>query len=137
MQRRILYRTHYQVDEPALISFVIKHCTSATESNYPERVAERLSRYVSNRGRRFNVAAAGYAVDLAQGLGVLSENNSWTDKGQLLASIAKDECGNLEDDLKLNERERFLFFRLFLDADGALLLYLARAALSAGNPSVP
>ena len=85
MQPRILYRTHYQVDEPAMMSFIIRHCTSAVESNYSERVAERLSRYVSNRGRGLNVAAAGYAVDLARDLGVLSENNSWTDKGHLIA----------------------------------------------------
>lgn len=129
MQPRILYRTHYQVDEPALVSFIVRHCTSAVESNYAERVAERLSRYVFSRGRRFNAAAAGYGVDLARHLGVLSENNSWTDKGHLVALIAKSDCSDLGEDLALNGEERFLYFRLFLDADGALLLFLARAAL--------
>ena len=137
MQPRILYRTHYQADEPALVSFIIRHCTSAAESNYPERVAERLSRYVSSRGRGLNVAAAGYAVDLAQGLGVLSENNNWTDKGHLVALIVKAECGDLEGDLALDEQERFLYFRLFLDADGALLLFLAREAMAAGTLPAP
>lgn len=137
MRPRIIYRTHYQADEPALISFIIRHCTSAVESNYSERVAERLSRYVSNRGRGLNVAAAGYAVDLAQDLGVLSKNNSWTDKGHLIALTAKAECGELQGDLALDERERFLYFRLFLDADGALLLFLARAAMAAGSLPAP
>ena len=137
MQPRILYRTHYQADEPALMSFIIRHCTSAVESNYSERVAERLSRYVSNRGRGLNVAAAGYAVDLARDLGVLSDNNSWTDKGHLIALTAKAECGDLEGDLALDEQERFLYFRLFLDADGALLLFLARAAMAAGRIPAP
>ena len=137
MEPRILYRTHYQADEPALVTFIVRHCTSAVESNYSERVAERLSRYVSSRGRGLNVAAAGYAVDLAQDLGVLSENNSWTAKGHLVALIAKAECGDLEGDLALDEQERFLYFRLFLDADGALLLFLARAAMVAGSLPAP
>lgn len=137
MQPRILYRTHYQVDEPALVSFVVRHCTSAAESNYSERVAGRLSRYISSRGRRLNAAAAGYAVDLAHGLGVLSENNSWTDKGHLVALMAKNESRDLEADLALDERERFLYFRLFLDADGALLLFLARAAMASGDLPAP
>lgn len=137
MQPRILYRTHYQADEPALVSFIIRHCTSAVESNYSERVAERLSRYVSSRGRGLNVAAAGYAVDLARDLGVVSENNSWTDKGHLVALTAKAERGDLKADLALDERERFLYFRLFLGADGALLLCLARAAMAAGSLPAP
>ena len=137
MQQRIIYRTHYQAHEPALVSFIIRHCTSAVESNYSERVAERLSRYVSNRGRRFNFPAAGYAVHLAQDLGVLSGNNSWTDKGHLVALTTKLTCGDFEADLALDEQERFLYFRLFLDADGALLLFLARAAMAAGNLPAP
>ena len=137
MQPRILYRTHYQADEPALVSFIVRHCTSAVESNYPERVAERLSRYVSSRGRGFNIAAAGYAVGLAHNLGVLSQNNSWTDKGHLVALTTKLKRGDLETDLTLDEHERFLYFRLFLDADGALLLFLARAALAGGVLPTP
>ena len=137
MQPRMLYRTHYQADEPAMVSFIVRHCTSAVESNYSERVAERLSRYVSRRGRRFNVAAAGYAVDLARNLGVLSQNNSWTDKGHLVALTTKGACDSLETDLTLDEQERFLYFRLFLDADGALFLFLARAAMASGGLPVP
>ena len=137
MKQRIIYRTHYQANEPTLVSFIIRHCTSAVESNYSERVAERLSRYVSSRGRRFNIPAASYAVDLAQDLGVLSENNSWTDKGHLVALTTKLESGDLEADLALDEHERFLYFRLFLDADGALLLFLSRAAMAAGKLPEP
>ena len=137
MQPRILYRTHYQIDEPALVSFIIQRCTSAVESNYSERVAERLSRYVTSRGRRLNVPAAGYAVDLAQDLGVLSKNNSWTDRGHLVALTSKAEGSDLEGDLALDEQERFLYFRLFLDADGAVLLFLARAAMAAGSLPAP
>ena len=137
MQPRVLYRTHYQADEPTLVSFIVRHCTSAVESNYSERVADRLSRYVSSRGRGFNVAAAGYAVDLAHNLGVLSQNNSWTDRGHLVALTMKRGGGDLESDLTLDEQERFLYFRLFLDADGALFLHLARAAMAAGPLPVP
>ena len=137
MRPRILYRTHYQVDEPRLVSLIVQHCTSAVESSYSERVSERLWRHVVGKGRRFNVAAAGYAVDLARGLGVLSENNTWTDKGHLVALTGRREGEDVQADFALSDQERFLYFRLFLDADGAVLRLLARAALTAGSIPSP
>ena len=137
MRPRIVYRTHYQVDEPALLSFVVRHCTSAAQSTYSERVATRLSRYLLTRGRRLNLSAAGYAVDLAQSLGVLSENNSWTDKGHLVALIANADSTDLEPNFALTANQQFLYFRLFLEADGALMLFLARAALASAVIPLP
>ena len=129
MKARVLYRTHYQVEEPAYMEILVKICTSPVQAAYSENVAQRLSREISSRGRKFNPAAAGYAIDLAHGLGVLSGNNTWTDKAHLLALHGKISGGDIASELELDAAERLTHFRLFLEADGAALLHIARVAL--------
>lgn len=130
MRARVLYRTHYQVEEPAYMELLVKLCTSPVQAAYPERVAQKLANEVSSRGKKFNVAAAAYAVDLGHGLGILNENNTWTDKGHLLALHGKIGAGDIETESQLDAVERLTHFRLFLEGDGAALIYIARIALA-------
>ena len=130
MKARVLYRTHYQVEEPAYMELLVKRCTSPVQAAYADVVSKKLAHEVSSRGRRFNISAAGYALDLAHGLGVLNENNTWTDKGHLLALNARIGDGDIERELLLDLTERLTHFRLFLEADGAALMHIARIALT-------
>lgn len=127
MQARLLFRTHYQVEEPAYMEFLIKCCSSATQSTYTEVVAARLKEEIERRCQtRFNMAAGGYAVDLARALGLLTQNNTWTEKGHLVNLIAEVNDGEPDEQLSLNPAEKLLHFRLFLEADGAALVLIAR-----------
>jgi hypothetical protein len=134
MRPRVIYRSHYQVDEPAYLEFLIKKCTSPVQSTYSERVAQRLSDFVSTR-REFNISAAGYALDLARGLGIINDNNTWTEKGHLLGLYASvDPERPIDVEYELDPRERLVHFRLFLEGDGAVMLYIARRAADQKGP---
>lgn len=126
MPVRVLTRTHYQVDEPAFVRQLVLRCTSPTRSEYPERVAQRLDDHMKAAGREFNLPAAKYCVDLAKGLGLLTDNNVWTDHAQTLhfLSAASISTGTAFE-LELSKPERIFFFRLFLEYDGAALLFFA------------
>jgi hypothetical protein len=129
MQPRVLFRTHYQVDEPALMEYLVKRCTSAVSSAYSETVAMKLAKEVQSLGKPFNIPAGRYALDLAHGLGLVNEQNVWTDKGHLVSLKAEIVDGSWEDQLALRAQEKVLHLRLFLEADGAALLYIARYML--------
>jgi len=127
MQPRLIFRTHYQVDEPAYVEFLIQACTSATHGADAASVAVRLKEEVERRARRgFNVAAAGYGIHLAKALGLLTPYHTWTERGHLVNLVAEVGRGEPERQLSLNPAERVLHFRLFLEADGAALIALAR-----------
>ncbi len=133
MQPRVLYRTHYQVDEPAYMELAIKKCTSPVQSSYRDRVAERITQEIKNRNRAFNPAAGGYAVDLAYGLELLTPQNTWTGKGHLVGLIAQVGEREIAEELPLTDAEKLLHFRLFLAADGAALAFLSRKLLELGR----
>lgn len=134
MQPRVLFRTHYQVDEPALLRLLVSECTSPVKSAYDEVVAERLAQDVKRRGKEFNTAAAEYALDLARGLSILTDQNTWTEKGHLVSLIAKvrdDDAWEAQLDLPLSER--LLFFRLFIEGDGAAIAHLSRRLIDVAS----
>lgn len=133
MKPRVLYRTHYQVDEPAFVELLVAKCTSPVRSNYREQVAEQIAREIRSRGRSFNAAAGAYAIDLAHGLGVLTTQHAWDGNGHLINLVARVGEHELDQELPLTEAERLLHFRLFFEADGAALLFLARALLNDGS----
>lgn len=127
MRPRLLFRTHYQVEEPAYVEFLVKRCTSATQSSYNEVVAARLKEEVERRCQTsFNLAASKYAVDLARALGLLTPNNTWTARGHLVDVIAEVDGGDAEEQLTLTRAEKLLHFRLFLENDGAAFVSIAR-----------
>ena len=71
-----------------------------------------------------NIAASGYAVDLAKSLALLNANLVWTDLGHLLHIVAEgDSLGHQRD---FSTSEKVFFFRIFLEFDGAALIFLSR-----------
>ena len=117
---RLITRTHYQVLEPAYLTPLVRKCTSPTQSSYRDAVAQTFSKITAG----INIAASGYAVDLARSLNLLNANLVWTDLGQLLNVIAVNE--NQQTGEQLSPCERILFLRLFLEYDGAALIYFSR-----------
>jgi|GEM_PF-1281775 len=134
MQPRIVFGTHYQVDEPAYMELLVKLCTSPVQSTYREVVEQRFAQEVRSRGKSFNTAAGRYAVDLARALDLITSNNTWTDKGHLVNLVAEIRGGEeFEKQLRLSLAERLLHFRVFLEGDGAALLFLARRLVQCGS----
>lgn len=133
MDARLLSRTHYQVDEPAFAEVVVTRCTSPVVSAHTDAVAGRLVKEVRNRGKSFNIAAARYAVDLARGLSLINANNVWVENGHLLNLLADVGDHPWEDETRLTPREILLHLRLFLQTDGAALIYLGKLLLSLGS----
>ena len=109
---------------------VVSRCTSPVASTYDDSVAERLARDIRARGKSFNIAAARYAVDLAHKLNVIGSNNVWTENGHLVNLVATVGDRQWTDELTLTVDETLLHFRLFLEADGAALVFLAKLLLS-------
>jgi len=109
------------------MEFLIKNCSSATQSTYTEVLAVRLKGEIETRCQtRFNIAAGRYAVDLAKALGLLTANNTWTEKGHLVNLIAEVSDGEPETQLSLSPPEKLLHFRLFFEADGAAFVSIGR-----------
>lgn len=136
MQPRILFRTHYQVDEPDYVGMIVRACCSAVAVRYKEAVAEKLVRAVMRRGndaRPLNLPAAGYAVDLARALGVINDQCTWTDKGMMLWLLTENKPQEDEKAFGLDARAKLVYFRLFLDADGAALGFLGQRAMEHGR----
>ena len=134
---RLLSRTHYQVDEPAFAEAIVVRCTSPVTSAYSDSVAERLVGEIRRRGKNFNAAAARYGVDLARGLSLINANNVWVENGHLVNLVAELGDRQWSDELPLTSRERLLYLRLFLEADGAAIIYLARLLVAKGTIPYP
>ena len=120
MQVRLVGRTHYQVLEPTMVATVIRTCTSPIQSGFRDRVSGKLVSQLS----RTNTAAAGYAIDLCKSLGLLHENLVWTSLGQLLAVVFRQQMA--DEELALTHREKIFFLRIFLEFDGAALIFFAK-----------
>src|SRR5437016_4623823 len=98
MTPRFVFRTHYQVSEPAYMEFLVKLCTSPVQSSYREVVAQKLADEIERRCKAkadkedgiagFNENAGEYAIDLARGLDLITQNHTWTDRGHLVHLIA-------------------------------------------------
>jgi len=135
MQPRLVLRTHYQVDEPALLKPLVQKCSSAVRSEYAERAALCLANEIKRSGRDFNPAAGSYAVDLARQLRLINDNVVWTELGQVLHLVSEDRGSQWDAELSLSER--ILFFRLFLEADGAAMMLIARTLREHGQLPPP
>jgi hypothetical protein len=126
MEPRLVFRTHYQVDEPAYLGVLIEEAASPTRSDYPERVAERLVKALQKRGARFNIAAAGYGVDLARSLGLINAQQVWTPLGHLVHLFTEQRTEASPEELALSDLEKLVYFRVFLEGDGAAIIFLAQ-----------
>jgi hypothetical protein len=123
MQPRLILRTHYQVDEPAILRTLIARCTNPTRTDYPEVIAERLAVALRGGGWDFNAAAGRYAVDLARGAGLLTDNMGWTSRAHLLNLFAdRSAVANRE----LSPHEGQVVFAVFFETDGAAMVTLSQ-----------
>ncbi|MEX2128249.1 MAG: hypothetical protein WD871_08410 [Xanthobacteraceae bacterium] len=128
MALRLITRTHYQVDEPAYLRVLIESSSSPIRSEYSERVAERLVQKLRELGCDFNLPAAKYCVDLARALKVLSENNFWTSSAHVMQLVRPSVERETSLRVELSTEEKLFWFRVFLEHDGAALLFFAREA---------
>lgn len=117
---RLVARTHYQVEEPTIVATIIRSCTSPVQSDFPDNVSRKLS----SSGVRINPAAARYAVDLTKSLGLLSDNLVWTKLGHLLNVVYKYD--KLPVHPLLTDVQKYFFLRVFLEFDGAAIIFFAR-----------
>ena len=117
---RLVARTHYQVDEPATVAIVVRSCTSPVQSDFPDNVSRKLTK----SDVQVNPAAARYAVDLTKSLGLLHDNLVWTNLGQLLGFVYRHQ--QLADYPFLTQLQKFFFLRIFLEFDGAALVFFAK-----------
>lgn len=124
---RLIGRTHYQVHEPAYLITLIQKCSSPTRSDYRNTVAARFMDQLRAAGIHMNEPAARYAVDLGRAVGLLTKNYVWTDLAHTV-NILSDEINNLPS-CSLSFSEQLLFFRIFLEYDGAAFIYFARRFL--------
>ena len=111
-----------------MVAEVVRACTSPVQSSIRDNVALKLAG-VSRFG--LNLAAAGYAVDLAKSLGLLQDNLVWTNLGHLLNLVYDDERSI--DDGILSDRQICFFLRTFLEYDGAAFLHFARRIEADGS----
>lgn len=125
---RILFRTHYQADEPAYLELVVQRCTFPVRSSYQEVVADRLVRLLRPR-KRLNQAAASYAVGLARAAGMLAPNLAWSPLGVVTALVSDISDYDEQAVSQLSVARRLLLLRVFLECDGAVLYYRARRLL--------
>ena len=131
MRVRVLFRTHYQIDQPAHFYGLVSDCTSATKSEYPERVAKRLANMLD-----FNEAAALYAVDLARLAELVTDRMVWTPLGISVGLLVRHSRDLRNTNFELTAVEQMLALRVFLESDGATLLWLARRMLEATEADV-
>lgn len=132
MEPRILKRTHYQVNEPAYMEFVVRECTHPTKSAYKESVSKRLQDRLPKRWA-LNRAAAAYAVDMAAGLGLIGDNYSWTQLGILIAVGSDADLSDPGSFEVLSGSRRLAMCRVLLEGDGAAIWYLLRIAAERGS----
>lgn len=123
MEPRILVRTHYQAHEPAYLELLITKCTSATVSAYKETVLERLFQSIPPE-KKFNRDAAGYVVDAAHGLGLLTDRYTWGRTGTLMALTSDFHSYSRAGVRNLEPHRRLTHLRVFLGGDGAAVWYL-------------
>lgn len=128
-----------------MFSLLLDKCTSPQQSNYPETVAKRL---VSLRGERSNDSdfdsfqvnseSAKFAVAMAQTLGFLTQNCVWDWRGLSTISIVRSytrDKDKVEQYLRLMDEERSIYFKYFLESDGAAILQIGKKILSLGKIS--
>lgn len=132
MRARLLLRTHYQADEPALLSLLVREVLTPSRSTYRDTAAEHLAKAARRRAWKLNVPAAGYVVDLATALSLATDNLALTGRGWALSLIA-DNHGADAFAPELNEPERVAFLAFFIAADGPAMSLLAQRLME--NPA--
>lgn len=140
MNIRLLLRVHYQVSRLGVFSILLDKCTSPQQSNYPETVAKRLLALRAQHpddsdfdSFQINKESAKFAVAMAQALGFITQNCVWDWRGLATAHIVRNyPRERIDQYLNLMDEERTIYFKYFLESDGAALLEIGKRLLSWG-----
>lgn len=131
---RIILRTHYQADEPRVIIATVTHCSSPTDSRHEDVVAAALVKWAKANEYTLSLPGATYAVGNARTLGLLNESHRWTSDGLAFGYLhANCPAASGVEGLVLAAPEQRLYFRLYLEHGGALLVKFARWLLDRGQ----
>jgi len=131
---RLLFRTHYQANEPRLLIAAVTRCTSPTESRSENAAAAALERWARNHQYTISTPGAVYAIGNARQLGLLNKTNRWTATGLafgLLDRWSPPPAG--AESKMLLPREDRLFLKVYLLGAGALVVHFANWLLNKGS----
>ncbi len=127
MRPRIILRTHYQADEPRVVIATVTHCSSPTERRQEDGVAAALVRWAKANEYTLSLPGATYAVGNARTLGLLNDAHRWTAAGLSFGYLhATCPARDGPEGLALAVPEQRLYFKLYLENGGALLVKFAR-----------
>ena len=133
MEIRLLLKTHYQINKPGIFSVILRNCTSPTQSSYPEVISGRLAN-VYFKHTSLNKEAAKFAVSMAQSFGFLTKNMFWDWKGHAINILLAETQRETPDDyLKLNDAEKMLYLKYYLEVDGATIIEICKRLISREN----
>lgn len=133
MRPRLLLRTHYQADEPALIIAGVTRCSSPVEARDEDTIAATLKRWAQKNGYTISIPAAVYAIDNARHMEFLNKSNRWGPKGLALA-FAKEHSNGVPQ-RELSPIEERLYLYSYLHAGGALVVAFASWLRKQGRTS--
>jgi len=137
MEPRVVIKTHAGVSHPGLFSILIEKCCYPDKSS-PERiVSKRLYNFLEEI-REFRLGAK-FAVIMAKRFGFLQSNMTWSWRSHVmhavLVHLGKTESSKPAPYFDLSAMEKIIYLKYYLEADGAMLLLLAKELNSAGKIS--
>lgn len=138
MEPRLIIKTHSEVSRPGLFSLLISKCSYPDKSSYPEIVSKRLYE-LFKEGQHFNKLAAKFAVIMAQRFEFLRDNMTWDWRGHVINGVLqylnKAENNDVDSFLELTKLEKIIYLKYYLEADGAVMLQLAKRIKENGELS--
>lgn len=139
MEPRLIIKTHSEVSRPGIFSLLINKCSYVDKSSYPENVSKRLYELYEKNDQSFNKLAAKFAVIMARRFEFLRENMTWDWRGHVINGILqylnKTETKDINSFLELVKLEKIIYLKYYLEADGAVILQLAKQIKEYGEIS--
>jgi len=126
MEIRLQLKTHYQISKPGIFSVLLLECTSPIKCSYPEVISKKLAG-IDFETIALNKESAKFAVAMAQSFGFITQNMFWDWKGRAIVLILDITPRKKPAEyLKLTSEEEILYFKYYLEADGAAILEICK-----------
>lgn len=137
MEVRFIIRTHREVSHPGIFIPLIRECTSATQSVHVDIVGKKLHNIFKDSDHRLsNPGGATFSVEMSKQFGFLTSNCFWDWKGKVINVLARGDQPEIPDSyFVLTSYEKILFFRYYLETQGAAILEFGKELLERGNIS--
>lgn len=137
MEPRVVIKTHAGVSHPGLFSILIEKCSYPDKSSPEPSVSRRLYNFLEEE-REFRLGAK-FAVIMAKRFGFLQNNMTWGWRSHVihavLAHLGKNKSSKSEPYFDVGPMEKAIYLKYYLEADGAMLLLLAKELNTAGKIS--